>query len=408
MKFSKLPGRGNLLDLKVAYVTREAFSSDVEGHSTASSNIIKAAQKSGVAPYVIDVEKETPPEQYPKNYVILNSVVNKRVYSSFFSSIFFAANDLLLAPKIIAHLKLSDCDLIHVLNLNKEAYSLTHTLLRLNKPVCLHLFHSPFVLNDDVFRFRKFMFKSGLYSRILSNHTITSNVSMHNFLVEEFRLDEKRVHYVPIPINTNHFRPMNQADLRKKYGLPIDCPIVAYAGSLDPSRGIFDLLESFENVAKSFPDSLLFISYLRRNGEEIYEAKLHSLARSPSLKNRVILTGPSPNVEEIYNLADVVAFPFTRPYWFDPPLVLLEAMSSGAAVVSTSVGAISEVIHDRHNGVLVPPKDPLLANAISELFSNPDERCRLARNARKTIIEMHSYEKVGNKLLNVYHQVQNI
>lgn len=395
------------MDLKVAYVTREAFSSDVEGHSTASNNVIEAAQKSGVAPYVIDVEKETPPKQYPSNYFILNSVVNERVYSSFFSSIFFAASDLFLAPKIVAHLKLSDCNLIHVLNVNKEAYSLAHSLLRVNKPVCLHLFHSPFVLNDDIFRVRKFMFKSGLYSRIISNHTITSNRSLHDFLVETFGLGENRVHYVPTPINTNKFRPMNKADLRAKYGLPIAAPIVAYAGSLDPCRGLFDLLESFENVLTNVPDALLFVSYLRRNGEEAYEAKLHKLAKSPNLKNRVILTGPSPNVEEIYNLADVVAFPFARPYWFDPPLVLLEAMSSGAAVVSTSVGATSEVIQDHYNGILVPPKDPLLGTVISELFSARNELQKLGRNARKTIVERYSHEEVGNKLLNVYREVQN-
>lgn len=396
------------MDLKVAYVTREAFSSDVEGHSTASNNVIESARKIGIAPYVIDIETDATVAQYPENYVVLNSVVNRRVYSSFFSSIFFAANDFFLAPKIIAHLKLSDCNLIHVLNLNKEAYSLTHTLLRVNKPVCLHLFHSPFVLNDDIFRFRKFMFKSGLYSRILPNHILTINRSMHNFLIKKFGLDKKRVHYVPLPINIKRFRPMNREDIRRKYGLPIDCPIIGYVGSLDPVRGLFDLLESFSNVVDTFPDSLLFISYLRRNGEEVYEAKLHRLAKSPSLKNRVILTGPSPNVEEIYNLADVVAFPFARPYWFDPPLVLLEAMSSGAAVVSTSVGAISEVIQDHYNGVLVPPKDPLLGNVISELFSNRNELHRLARNARKTIIERYSHEEVGNKLLNVYREIQKI
>jgi len=396
------------LDLKIAYVTRESFSSDVEGHSTASNNVIKAAQKGGVSPYVIDIETDATPSHYPRNYVILNSVVNTRVYSSFFSSIFFAANDLLLAPKIVANLKLSKCDIVHILNLNKEAYSLAHKLLRVKKPVCLHLFHSPFVLNDDVFKFRKFMFKSGLYSNIVPNHTITVNKALHDFLVNSYGLAENRVHYVPLPISIHRFKPLNKQELRKKYGLPDNRPIVAYAGSLDPCRGIFDLIDSFENVIDKVPDALLFVSYLRRTGEKGYEVKLQKLANDPKLKKRVVLTGPSSSVEEIYNLADVVAFPFTRPYWFDPPLVILEAMSSGAAVISTAVGSIGEVIDNHNNGVLVSPNNPAsLGNSIAELLSNSKECERMGKNSRKTIKQNYSYEHVGNRLIDVYNKIQS-
>ena len=395
---------------KVTYIGRQLLNPQVEGHYVASCRIISASSCSKIDPYVITLEqKGTALKKSTGRYAVINPVLKTPIRSGILPAVFLALNDLVVSAKVSSHIKTSDCDLIHVLNINKEAYLLAHILSNIKKPLLLHMLHSQYVLNDDVFRLRKIMFKLGIYSGLIPNHTITINASMRDFLITKLGLDGNKVHYVPLPVDSQKFKPMNRNELRMKYGLPLDQPIVAYAGSLNPSRGLFDLLESFSHVSSSFPDSLLFISYLKRKGEEVYEETLHRLARNSKLKKHVILRGASPHVEEIYNLADVVALPFARPYWIDPPLVLLEAMSSGSTIVSTTAGAISEIINNHYNGLLVPPKDPiLLGNAISDLLSNPKESRRMARNARETIVKGYSYEEVGNKLLNVYREIQKI
>jgi glycosyltransferase involved in cell wall biosynthesis len=116
-----------------------------------------------------------------------------------------------------------------------------------------------------------------------------------------------------------------------------------------------------------------------------------------------MMVGPSENIEEIYNLADVVVLPFQRPYWVDPPLVLLEAMSSGAVVVTTSVGAISDVVRNRENAVVVKTGSREdLADAIVGILESPNESMKMARKARETILRDYSYEAVGKKLLDLY------
>ena len=71
------------------------------------------------------------------------------------------------------------------------------------------------------------------------------------------------------------------------------------------------------------------------------------------------------------------------------PNVVLEAMSSGRAVVATKVGAISSAIASGFNGLLVAPNHPShLAQAISSLENNPQLLENLAKNAR-AYAELH-------------------
>jgi colanic acid/amylovoran biosynthesis glycosyltransferase len=58
------------------------------------------------------------------------------------------------------------------------------------------------------------------------------------------------------------------------------------------------------------------------------------------------------------------------------PVALMEAMSSGRAVVSTSISGIPELVENGVNGLLVPPGDPeALASAMRTLLENR-ERAR--------------------------------
>ena len=59
-----------------------------------------------------------------------------------------------------------------------------------------------------------------------------------------------------------------------------------------------------------------------------------------------------------------------------------EAMSCGAPVVSTTAGALPEVVGDA--GILVPPADPAaLAEAIKYLMDNPVKRREYSETWKK-------------------------
>jgi glycosyltransferase involved in cell wall biosynthesis len=184
----------------------------------------------------------------------------------------------------------------------------------------------------------------------------------------------------------------------------VDRPILVYVGSLNPARGALDLILSFRHVLKCFPKALLYISHPEREGEEFHQTNLQRLVGSYKMQSNVTIKGLNPHIEEIFNLADAVVLPFVRPYWVDPPLVLLEAMSTGASIITTPVGSTMEIIRNHQNAVLTEPGNRLaLADEIIANLENPQEARKMGEEARKTIVRNYSYEKVGKRLSNVYN-----
>jgi len=287
---------------------------------------------------------------------------------------------------------------------SKEAYLAAHKFFQVKKPILIHFYHSPFVLDSDIFLFRKMALRLGFYGHYSGNYALTTNSSFARFLVERLGMNQDRVYVVPYPIDTKRFAPiMDRECLRVKYNLPVKRPIVAYVGSLELARGVDVLLDAFRCVLAHIPDALLYISCPNREGEEANRARLYDWRKKLKMQDNMIVHGPSLNVEEIYNLADLIILPFLRPYWVDPPLVLLEAMSSGASVVTTPVGAIGEFVKENESVALAKAGDSsILSSAIIELLENPSESRRLSLRARDTVLRNYSYEAVGRTLLKTY------
>jgi len=68
------------------------------------------------------------------------------------------------------------------------------------------------------------------------------------------------------------------------------------------------------------------------------------------------------------------------------PLVILEAMEAGIPVVASSVSGIPEVVVQGETGWLVPCEDvAALAQALSELWKDPEEAARRGRSGRERV-----------------------
>ena len=75
------------------------------------------------------------------------------------------------------------------------------------------------------------------------------------------------------------------------------------------------------------------------------------------------------------------------------PLVLLEAMQLGTAVVASRVGSIPDVLVDGESGLLVDADDPHgLAAAVRRVVTDPDLRRRLGQGARAVAVREFSVD----------------
>lgn len=70
------------------------------------------------------------------------------------------------------------------------------------------------------------------------------------------------------------------------------------------------------------------------------------------------------------------------------PVVCLEAMAAGRAVIASSTGGLAKIIRDPHNGLLFEPGNArMLAEKLHRLLEDAALRRRLGENARRTAAE---------------------
>jgi GT2 family glycosyltransferase len=84
------------------------------------------------------------------------------------------------------------------------------------------------------------------------------------------------------------------------------------------------------------------------------------------------------------------------------PVILLEALSQGHAVVTTPVSGIPELIQDGVNGLMVPERDvEALADAIERLVKDPALRAELARAGGERVRRHFNVEDKAATLLSL-------
>jgi glycosyltransferase involved in cell wall biosynthesis len=98
-----------------------------------------------------------------------------------------------------------------------------------------------------------------------------------------------------------------------------------------------------------------------------------------SLGDRFVFLGERSDVPRLLGAADLFVLPSRQE---GLPLALMEAVSSGLPVVTTSVGELPNLLTSGWDAVLVPPEQPeALAQAIQDLADHAELRQRLSTSA---------------------------
>jgi glycosyltransferase involved in cell wall biosynthesis len=370
----------------------------------ASKNIINAANSVGLPHKVISLENRFAVKKLAtreKNGDVIDLPFGS-IQDSQFS---FFLSDLMGAPLTLVKSRVLDCDIIHILNLPKELYG---SVLRFGKsPLVCHLYHS-LVPSEytGLYRVRKIAMQTRVFQKLFRG-VICSNKVMTNQLSN---LGYRNVFFVPFPVDTRRFNSDHEPpSLDDKYNKLRDAYVLAYVGRLDPSRGVFDLVRAFNIVLREVPNTYLLIAHPELEVERGLLSVLLELLRSLGIREKVIILGRIAEISTVYNAADLIVLPFRQAHFYtDPPLVVLEVMASGTPLLTTRLGAISEIVENEHNGVILEQcKVVSMAERIVESLRNPQKLKRMGENAREKMEKEFSFEVVGRRLREIYESVLN-
>ena len=155
-----------------------------------------------------------------------------------------------------------------------------------------------------------------------------------------------------------------------------DSQNILFLGNLSERKGVSDLLAAL--ALPGFNRNALAVTLAGGGDVGAYKSKAQALG----LESLVEFTGWCEQAQVVALLAqaDVLVLP---SYDEGLPLVILEALASGVAVVCTPVGEIGSVLTNDLNACLVQPGDVAgLAAALQRVLHEPGLAERLARNGR--------------------------
>jgi len=204
-----------------------------------------------------------------------------------------------------------------------------------------------------------------LIGRFLSAYIAVSHANSE-YLINEKRLPAKKVHVVCNGIAVERFDPSRKSpsELRHSLKLERDDPVVVVLGRLEPQKGHAVLLNAWHSVVRRFPGANLVCV-----GTGSLRAKLEKLATDLEIGTSVHFVGHQANIPDWLALADFSVLP---SFYEGLPLVAIESLAAGRAVVATEIDGTSEVVLNEQTGLLVPPGKPEpLCAAISRLLENP-------------------------------------
>jgi PEP-CTERM/exosortase A-associated glycosyltransferase len=215
-----------------------------------------------------------------------------------------------------------------------------------------------------------------------------------------------RLHVVPNGVDAARFRPRPpDAITRTRLGLH-NRTIVGYIGTFFGFEGVMDLVEALARLIKQGHDDLAGLIV----GTGVTYETCRNIAARHGLSDRIVHPGhvPAEEVERLYSVMDVVAYPRRRIRVTElvTPLKPLEAMAMEKAVIGSDVGGIRELIQDGVTGLLHRSGDPDdLAVKIRRMADEPKLRQRLGRQARAWVAEKRDWNSIVPQYLPIYETV---
>ena len=208
-------------------------------------------------------------------------------------------------------------------------------------------------------------------------------------ICKEFGIPPKKIRVVPNGINTEVFYPIPEIEREENR-------LIVTNSADTPLKGLSHLLRAVADVSRTHDVRLTVIGAPKVGGDTV------KLIKDLGIGGRITFTGRIDNLEFVrqYARASIAVVPSLYEGFGLPAG---EAMACAVPVISTTGGALPEVVGDA--GILVPPADPeALRKAIVALLDNSQRARTLGKAGFKRVQAHFTWKRAAEKTAEVYRE----
>ncbi len=225
-------------------------------------------------------------------------------------------------------------------------------------------------------------------SRTLSR-IITVSACARDDICGDFNISPDKFRIVPNGIDTDLFYPIPEIQREKNR-------IIVTNSADTPLKGLYYLLYAIADLSKTRKIRLVVVGTPKKNGGVV------RLITRLGIGRLITFTGRISHAEFVRQYARASAAVVPSVYeGFGLPVG--EAMACGVPVISTTGGALPEVVGNA--GILVPPENSqALTKAISGLLDNPELAASLGQAGYKRVHQHFTWKRAAEKTVETYRE----
>lgn len=225
-------------------------------------------------------------------------------------------------------------------------------------------------------------------ARTLS-HIITVSNCARDDISRDFKIPIQRFRTIHNGISTDLFYPV--PEIEREPGR-----IIVTSSADTPLKGLYYLLLAVSEISKRRKIRLVIVGNPGKKGQ------IETLVGDLGIGKQITFTGGIDNKEFVqqYAKASIAVVPSLYEGFGFPAG---EAMACGLPVISTTGGALPEVVGDA--GVLIPPADSkALVNALTALLDNPAHAEKIGRAGYNRVHKLFTWEKAAKMTVEAYRE----
>lgn len=237
----------------------------------------------------------------------------------------------------------------------------------------------------------------------VARHIAISRAVRENLL--EIGISDERISLIHDAVDLEEFaEPRDTKSVRQELGIPTAAVTFGMLGRIVEWKGVKEFVSAAIRVLEGDPNAYALIVGDESDGAPSYFREVRRLAKSSSVRDRIVLTGYREDIPAVMQTLDVVVHTSVAPEPFG--LVVAEAMAAGKPVVAADRGGPRDIVLEGETGYLVNPRDTAaLAETIESLLRDPDLARELGRSGRERARERFGTERYALEVADLYEEV---